>query len=369
MISHLGRQRSPVGETSLIDFCPYLGSRRERDNVYTIPAQEHRCYTARGPNTLELGYQEHYCLAAAHRECPFYVPQDAMTEQRTSVLRAIVLGLLLMVCIGAALVAFGSANKTANSLLAVKENPGPTELAARKYTPTSALRMRTQVPFAPSLTKAVGVEGVTATVEAIGASPTLTPTPLPSKDATRLPSRTPTNQPTPSPAETATPSSVQTIKPTAIVTRSPSSQSIPVGPSPTQPNSQVYPTPILLDPPSGSILSRNTILRWSSEQVLKSDEVFDVLVWPEGNPQQSSIGSTSERIFSIDFKVWGYPDSGKFFWTVRIKRTDGTLLSSTSEPFFFSVTRIENAPPSAPLAPQPTQQKPEEKTPIPPPPK
>lgn len=124
---------------------------------------------------------------------------------------------------------------------------------------------------------------------------------------------------------------------------------------PTATPTLVYAAPVLRGPPPGSSFAgNNTVLRWDFDRELKPDEVFDVLVWPEGSVQATSIGSTREKNFAIDFRKWQYGRPLiKFLWTVRIKRVDGTYLSDASQPFSFTITEPPPTAPPPPPTPRP----------------
>lgn len=111
--------------------------------------------------------------------------------------------------------------------------------------------------------------------------------------------------------------------------------------------------PIPFDPPDGkSSATRNAVLRWRSDYDLKSDEVFDVLVWTDGSNDQTSIGTTRDKTFPLDMVKWQFNGIfGKFFWTVRIKGLDGIYRSCPGQPFSFTLTGLPNPPPAAPVPP------------------
>jgi hypothetical protein len=196
-------------------------------------------------------------------------------------------------------------------------------------------------------------------------TPVATPTPVPTQipptatvPSTAMPTQTPivitaTPGATPTPViiiVTATPLPFTATQALTLVPTSPQAfTATPSLPSPTPTSSIIYFAPTLLDPPTGrTFAAKNTILRWK-EQELKGDEVFDVLVWPEGGTEQTSIGTTRERIFPIDFISWKYSGTfKKFYWTIQIKRTDGTYLSGASQPFWFELTGWPEPPTPVP---------------------
>lgn len=172
-------------------------------------------------------------------------------------------------------------------------------------------------------------------------SPTMTSTQVlrPTTSAsTSVPAQVETQTPKP-PLATASPVPVMTQTRTRKPT-SPTATSVPTS-TRTPTRIDIYNAPFLLDPPSGKSFSvrKDTTLRWKSDHELKSDEVFDVLVWPQNSKVQTSIGNTKEISFFIDFESWKYDSTpiGMFFWTVRIKRLNGVYLSGASQPFSFQV--------------------------------
>lgn len=153
-------------------------------------------------------------------------------------------------------------------------------------------------------------------------------------------------QPTNTPV-LASPSNISapTVAPTAPATET----RPPTGTPPPPTSSIIYAAPVLFDPPDGRTFpARDTILRWRTDRDLKEDEVFEVFVWPEPNLNQPALGTTRDKIFPLNFRSWKYVGIlGKFFWSVRIIRADGTDLSPRSQPFSFIL-----------LEPPPTNTKP-----------
>lgn len=193
-----------------------------------------------------------------------------------------------------------------------------------------------------------------------------TPTAALSKTPTRI-SPTSTATPTVQPTLT-TPFTPRPV--TATLTRRPLTQT-PRSRTATPISTFIYNPPDPFDPPNDSNLSRSTILRWNSSHALQANEVFDVLVWPEGTSEQKSIGTTRDTVFPIEFASWGYPSNGRYFWRIRIKQLDGRYLSAGSLPLAFNVSETDHSggddgnqnPPPPP--PQPTEPKPTEPKPTP----
>ncbi len=128
----------------------------------------------------------------------------------------------------------------------------------------------------------------------------------------------------------------------------------PLQPGITPPPSYCIPPPFLFDPPDGrSSATRNMVLRWKSDYDLKSDEVFDVLAWTEGN-NPISIGTTRDKMLPLDMVKWQLSGIfGKFFWTVRIRGLDGIFRSCQSQPFSFTLTGLPDVQPPAFVPGQP----------------
>ena len=199
---------------------------------------------------------------------------------------------------------------------------------------------------------------------------TLTPTPSQTFTHTATQTLSPTATQLP-PTSTSTPTTEPTLKPsltpmpaTATMTKRPVTQT--PRPNTTTPvSSFIYPPPIPFDPPNDSNLSRSTILRWNSTHGLLANQVYDVLVWPEGTTP-TSIGTTQDTKFSIEFSTWGYPSSGKFFWQIRVRQIGGAYLSTGVTPLAFTVSEgnspgggqggdNEPPPPPDPTEPNPTK--------------
>lgn len=121
-------------------------------------------------------------------------------------------------------------------------------------------------------------------------------------------------------------------------------------PTPTVVPVACIPPPALFDPPDGkSFSARNTILRWRTDYQLKPDEVFSVLVWPDGS-SPTAIGTTRDQTWPIDLLQWPYAGlMTKYQWTIRIERANKTVISCTNPPFAFSL----NAAPDQSNAPAP----------------
>ena len=210
-------------------------------------------------------------------------------------------------------------------------------------------------PVRPSNTMAAPTETALAQSQSVS---TQTGTPL---------VKTVTFTPVP-PTLTHTPIRVRpTVSPTLPRT-TPLSSPIPVQIEPTftpvPASSIIYEPPTLHDPPDGSNLTRSTILRWSSPHQLAPDQEFDVLVWPDGSNEQTSIGTTTAMNFSIEFGAWKYAGiEGKFYWTIRIKHVTGEYLSSGVQPLsFFATARSTQPqpiePPKSTDVPPPTDSEP-----------
>lgn len=260
------------------------------------------------------------------------------------------------------LIAFFSRSSTPPSPTSTRSagmviTPIDTQLA---FTATSSLLSATRV----------------STQFAVSALPTSTPSSTLTQTATGTasPTVTTTTSSTPTkllPTSTSTPTVQPTLTPSLTgrpATPTPARRPVTQTPRPntaTPASSFIYNPPIPFDPPNDSNLSGSTILRWNSSQALLSNHVYDVLVWPEGtNPK--SIGTTQDTKFSIEFRTWGYPSSGKFFWQIRVKQIGGTYLSAGIAPLSFIVSEGEpdsggggggNEPPPPP-PPEPTEPNP-----------
>jgi serine/threonine-protein kinase len=120
----------------------------------------------------------------------------------------------------------------------------------------------------------------------------------------------------------------------------------------------------LVAPVDGAIISvDNVVLRWEWDSILKVDETFEIVAWPENRSEQISIGSTRERSILIDLLKWKYAGTvGKFLWLIRIKRSDGTLLNSNRATFVIAqptpAVTPERDEPDKPDKPEPKEKVP-----------
>jgi hypothetical protein len=376
-------------QSASLAFCPYLRSRQDRTTAYAYPTIANRCYAPAGPKKLSPDYQASYCLGPAHDQCPFFISQEqaylkfvndsARFSSRTQSILTLLeywskslrlkgaSGLRMPVDWGARVA--GAAGQfpalfhdwsapSGRGVQSVRSRPRRTLVLGLgliillllgfatlpRLAGSELLRAGTPVA-APNLALVEG-PGLTPSLDQAGATsatPSLTERPptRPVVVAREVAAGTATPQPamTPLPTPTATPSATpsRAVTATRPSIKKPSPTPSPQ-PSDTPTSSPLYSAPLLLDPPDGYQFKRNTILRWSSDHVLNQDELFDVLVWPAKTAQPASIGSTTEPIFSIDFKSWPYAGgAGTFYWTIRIKSGDGTYLSPASQPLSFIV--------------------------------
>ena len=92
------------------------------------------------------------------------------------------------------------------------------------------------------------------------------------------------------------------------------------------------------EPQDGQVFnSKNMALEWWTDYTLKTGESFDVLVWPEGGRARSLGVGIPEKNGGWTFPInnlyaWS---RGKYFWTVRVKASDGSYRSCDSTPFWF----------------------------------
>lgn len=139
------------------------------------------------------------------------------------------------------------------------------------------------------------------------------------------------------PVKTLVPATLQETLPATSATPPRIVPTVRPSGTPTLDRIILYNPPTLQDPPDGRILRNNTILRWSSEHSLAPDEVFDVLVWRDGSESKTSLGRTRDKIFPIDFRLWGQAP-GKYLWTVQIVQLNGIVLTETLPPRSFILT-------------------------------
>lgn len=94
---------------------------------------------------------------------------------------------------------------------------------------------------------------------------------------------------------------------------------------------------MLLEPPSRAIINKPTLLRWTWDGKLGTNEYFDVRVWKDGDPH-FGVTWTTETEYLYDPKTKG---DGQFFWTVAIIRGEGGQrqedLTIEAPPQFFTV--------------------------------
>ena len=164
---------------------------------------------------------------------------------------------------------------------------------------------------------------------------------------------TPTWTPTPSSTTTSTPTrpAPSTLTPTVTPTSTPTRTSTPT-PVPCVPG------PVPYDPPNNkAVNANNMVLRWQCDYVLKPGEVFEILVWPDASADRSSIGTTTNKTFDVDFAQWRFGfDYGKYGWQVRVIRSDGTVATCEGEPVFFDLGPAPSGQPAQPAQPaQPGQ--------------
>jgi hypothetical protein len=388
--------------------CLYLHSREDPETVYAYPNLENRCYCPRGPKTPNVEYQSAYCLSAAYNQCPFYLAQQeawsrhvnhtggfprnilhhwgvrlgpavresglAAREWLLGVARGVdsawmsVEGISitgLLVVFFATIVLFGGGAY----LIEATGNGAPNDKASSAgsiLTPRGPLTATTFPSETPDTVAALNLGGTASATST--EEPTATPSATATEVATSTPSEPPTEvpSPTPLPPASVTPLPTYTLTSTkvpALVQVSTATVTPAPGESPS--SDQTYPAPILLEPLDGTGLQRKALLRWSSSHELNPDEVFDILVWHESMPQPAGIGTAIEQQVVVDFRIWLYQQySGRFFWTIRIKRVDGVYLSPESPPFSFYVN--ESPPPAAP--PPTSKPSPPQRTKPPPPP-
>ncbi len=122
-------------------------------------------------------------------------------------------------------------------------------------------------------------------------------------------------------------------------------------PTPPPPPPACFPLSInKREPQDGQVFnSRNMALKWWTDYSLKSGESFDVLVWPDGGGARSlGVGIPEKNggwTFPInDLYAWS---RGKYWWTVRVKASNGTYRSCDGTPFWFNLVE-KNVPAPAP---------------------
>jgi hypothetical protein len=80
----------------------------------------------------------------------------------------------------------------------------------------------------------------------------------------------------------------------------------------------------LLEPEDGADFSSRTMLRWTWDGTLRTDEYFDVRVWREGDPHYG-VAWTKQPEFLYDPKIKG---PGTFYWSIAvIQGHDGQWLA------------------------------------------
>ena len=118
---------------------------------------------------------------------------------------------------------------------------------------------------------------------------------------------------------------------------------------------QCVPGVLPYDPPDHSSPSWNAVFRWQSFYTLQPGEMYDVLAWQGTNPP-TSVGTTTELNLPVDFLKWGLGNDGSFYWTVRIRKPDGTFRDCSGYPSLITLSK-DNAPnpPAPPILPQPPE--------------
>ena len=157
---------------------------------------------------------------------------------------------------------------------------------------------------------------------------------------------------------------------TTAPTRAPSGtlqNTLPINVPPTEtepplPTAYIYNPPRLLEPADGSLVSGQTILRWTSDQSLRSNDIYQVTVWRKEDVQERVIGETRAQEYLLDSNtIEQNAFLGDFVWAVQIASRDGTRLSRPSQPFTFRAV-----PPSATPTVEPTvREKPDRPTKMP----
>jgi pSer/pThr/pTyr-binding forkhead associated (FHA) protein len=157
---------------------------------------------------------------------------------------------------------------------------------------------------------------------------------------------------------------------TTAPTRAPSStlpNTLPINAPPTEtepppPTAYTYNPPRLLEPADGSLVSGQTILRWTSDQSLRSNDIYQVTMWRKEDVQERVVGETRVQEYLLDSDtIKQNAFLGDFVWAVQIASSDGTRLSRPSQPFTFRAV-----PPSATPTVEPTaREKPDHPTKMP----
>jgi hypothetical protein len=132
----------------------------------------------------------------------------------------------------------------------------------------------------------------------------------------------------PTPTPTSTPNPTATPTPTAFAL---SQALLPANPP------ACVPPPVLFDPTDGkSFSARNMVLRWRSDYALKPGEEFEILISPEGAPEMTWLGTTTEKMLALDLMRWKYAGwFTKFNVLLRIKGSDARYLDCASKPVSF----------------------------------
>ena len=67
-------------------YCPYLGTFTDSEVHFRFATPANCCYRTGSPDSLDLSYQEEYCLSAKHLTCPIYQPgwDGALPEEMHS---------------------------------------------------------------------------------------------------------------------------------------------------------------------------------------------------------------------------------------------------------------------------------------------
>lgn len=178
--------------------CPFLGLPDDPPTRYSYPSEDHRCWAAARPRTIDLPHQGAYCLSTTHPECPRY--RSAAADGRTGTTGPVE---------GAVAWAGGT-----------DENRGPrrrTWLIGLGLVVVALVLAAAALLAGPTIGDMVrdwqpGVGGVPS------ASPPATPppaTPTPTPSPTPSPTPTPSPEPTAAPTASASPAPTPTPAPTA----------------------------------------------------------------------------------------------------------------------------------------------------------